>query len=79
MLSYAAFFTVTISFINFDKHLFDSCTCMLYRLTWLAPEKIKKSISGPRTKKVVHHWFMSKPAAYVRGGMSFFTALQSVA
>jgi len=23
----------------------------------MAPERIKKSISGPRPKKVVHHWF----------------------
>jgi len=27
-----------------------------YRHTCLAPEAIKKSISGPRPKKVVHHW-----------------------
>jgi len=28
----------------------------LYRRTFLAPEGIGKSISGPRPKKVVHHW-----------------------
>jgi len=46
-------FTLNIIFINFDKHSFD--TCKLYRHTCLAPEAIKKSISGPRQKKVVHH------------------------
>jgi len=53
MLSYAMFFTVSIIFINFDKHSFKCNTC---RHTCLAPEEIKKLISGPRPKKVVHHW-----------------------
>jgi len=35
----------------------------LYRHTCLAPEGIKKSISGPRPKKVVHHWCKTKKRA----------------
>jgi len=59
MLSYATYFTVNIIFINFDKHSFD--TCKLYHHTCLGPKEIKKSISGLRPKKVVHHW--SRPYA----------------
>src|SRR6218665_1336805 len=44
-------FTVHITFINFDKHSPD-----LGRYTCLAPERFKRSICGPRPKKVVHHW-----------------------
>src|SRR6218665_2128961 len=43
-------FTVHIIFIHFDKHSPDQgCD------TCLAPEGFKRSISGPRPKKVVHH------------------------
>src|SRR6218665_800958 len=56
MLRYAMYFTVNIIFIyiHFDIHSFD---VNYYRHTYLAPERIKKSISGPRPKKIVHHWY----------------------
>jgi len=41
----------TIILINFYKH-----SCSLGRDTCLAPEGFKRSICGPRPKKVVHHW-----------------------
>src|SRR6218665_1209228 len=44
-------FTVHIIFIHFDKHSSD-----LGLDTCLAPEGFNRSISGPRPKKVVHHW-----------------------
>jgi len=44
-------FSVHIILIHFDKHSLD-----LGRDTWLAPVGFKRSISGPRPKKVVHHW-----------------------
>jgi len=47
-------FTVHITFINFDKHWPD-----LGRYTCLAPERFKRSICGPRPKKVVHHCSIS--------------------
>jgi len=53
MLRYAMYVTVNIIFIHFDMHSFD---ISYYRHTCLAPEEIKKSISGPQPKKVVHHW-----------------------
>ena len=44
-------FTVHIIFLNFDKHSSElGCD------TCLAPKGFKRSISGPRPKKVVHHW-----------------------
>src|SRR6218665_367600 len=45
-------FTVHITFIYFDKHSPD-----LGRYTCLAPERFKRSICGPRPKKVVHHCY----------------------
>jgi len=61
MLRYATcvYFTVNIIFINFDKHSLDAAY-KLYRHTCLAPEEIKKLISGPRPEKVVHHWYNGK-------------------
>jgi len=56
MLRYAMYVTVNIIFIyiHFDTHSFD---ISYYRHTYLAPERIKKSFSGPRPKKVVHPCF----------------------
>jgi len=54
MLCYAMYFTVNIIFINFDKHSFDISYISSYLFG--PPEEIRKSISGPRPKKVVHHW-----------------------
>src|SRR6218665_216105 len=49
MLRYAMCVIVNIIFIHFDIWR------EIYRHTCLAPEGIKKSISGPRPKKVVHN------------------------
>ena len=49
MLCYAMCVTVNIIFIYFD------IWHEIHRHTCLAPEGTKKSISGPRPKKVVHH------------------------
>jgi len=46
-----------IIFLHFDIHSF--AISYNYRHTFLAPERINKSISGPRPKKVVHPWFTS--------------------
>jgi len=55
MLCYATNVTVNINFINCSMHSLDISYNFFYRHTCLAPEAIKKSISGPRSKKVVHH------------------------
>jgi len=53
-LCYAMCFTVHIILVNFNKHTPD-----LVRDTCLALEGVKRSISGPWLKKVVHHWSTS--------------------
>src|SRR6218665_3406186 len=51
MLCYAMCVTVNIIFIHFN------IWHEIHRQTCLAPEGTRKSISGPRPKKVVHHCF----------------------
>src|SRR6218665_1314059 len=46
-LCFVMYFTVHIILINFDKHSLD-----LGRDTCLAPERLKRSISGPRPKRL---------------------------
>src|SRR6218665_1485809 len=58
-------FTVHIIFINFDRHSLD-----LGRGICLAPEGFKRSISGPRPKKVVHHCATGYFFFYFSGGGS---------
>src|SRR6218665_3647959 len=58
MLRYAMCVTVNIIFIYFD------IWHEIHRHTCLAPEGIKKSISGPRPEKVVHH--CSKGTRYAK-------------
>ena len=57
------YFNVNIIFINFDKHSFDIGPIYnVYAIsshTYLTPEGTRKSNSGPRPKKVVHHRFSS--------------------
>jgi len=57
MLRYAIYVTVSIIVINFDMQSLD--IRKLYRHSCLAPEGIKKLISAPRPKKVVHHCLMA--------------------
>src|SRR6218665_1092743 len=54
---------------GYSEHHLHKCwhafTChKLYRRTCLAPEGIGKSISGPRPKKVVHHWVTHLTISY---------------